>query len=153
MNSFILKSQQWHPCTVPTPDGICWPVSCFAHDLSWQACQLIHAGVDSKHQWVLRDLIPRDPEVRSLFTGVNACLRELPWSPFPSPHNESFNPWRDHSLHCTLLDNKTKNTSESTVKPQPFHNPMQLCSGQNHKKDDSLPLIPSQMPWFCCFVV
>ena len=38
---------------------------------------------------VLRDLIQRDPEVRSFYTGVNALPRELPKHPRPSLHMSS----------------------------------------------------------------
>ena len=41
MNTSGLKPQQLHPRTVHTSDGICWAVSCFAHDLTWQACELV----------------------------------------------------------------------------------------------------------------
>ena len=78
MSSSGLKPQQLYPCTVHTSDDIRWPVSCFVHNLTWWACQLIHADDDSKHPKVLRDLIQRDPEVRSLFRGTNALPRELP---------------------------------------------------------------------------
>ena len=90
MNSSGLKPQQLHPCNVRTSDSIHWPVSCFAHSLPWWARQLVHAGDDSKHQRVWRDLIQRDAEVRSLFTGVDALPGELPRR-LP-PHDESLNP-------------------------------------------------------------
>ena len=53
MNSSGLEP---HPCTVCTSDNVRWPVSCFARDLTWWACQLLHADDESKHQRVLREL-------------------------------------------------------------------------------------------------
>ena len=64
MNSSGLKPQQLHPCTICTSDNVRWPVSCFAHDLTWQARQLVHVGDDSAHQRVPRDLMQRNPEVK-----------------------------------------------------------------------------------------
>ena len=40
-------------------------LSGFTHDLMWRAHQLVHAGDDSKCRRALRDLLYRNPEVRS----------------------------------------------------------------------------------------
>ena len=92
MNSSGLRPQKLHPCAVCTSDSVHWPVSCFAHSLTWQACQLVHAGDDFKHQRALRNLIQRDPKVTSLFTGVNALPRELPRHPHSSPSQQVAQP-------------------------------------------------------------
>ena len=62
MNSSGLKTNQLHPCTVCTciSDIVCWPVSCFAHNLVWRAHQLVHTGDESASKF-LRGLIQRDP--------------------------------------------------------------------------------------------
>ena len=49
VNSSGLKSQQLHPCTVCTSDGIHGPESCFIHNLMWWAPQLVHTGDESRH--------------------------------------------------------------------------------------------------------
>ena len=49
--------------------------SCFAHDITWRARQLVHAGDDSKHWRALRDFMWRDPDVRIFFTGTYSPWR------------------------------------------------------------------------------
>ena len=44
MNSYDLKHQQLHPCTVSAYVDVRWPVICFSHDLTLRACQLINTG-------------------------------------------------------------------------------------------------------------
>ena len=44
---FWPQTSTMHPFTVCTSDSVRWPVSCFAYDLTWWACQLVHAGDDS----------------------------------------------------------------------------------------------------------
>ena len=52
MNSSGFKPQQLHPYTLYTSDSICWPVSCFDHDLTWRDCQLVHANVPGSWQGI-----------------------------------------------------------------------------------------------------
>ena len=56
MSSSGLTPQQLHPCTVYTSDGIRCPLSCFAHDIMWQARQLVHAGDHSVSSMSLKRL-------------------------------------------------------------------------------------------------
>ena len=77
MNSSGLKRQQLHSSLVCTSDGICWPLSCFAHDLTWWARQLLHVGDDSVS---LRS--PKRLDTEKLEEGINALLRKLLGLPF-----------------------------------------------------------------------
>ena len=51
LNFSGLKPRQSHPCTVCTctctSDSVHLPVSCFTHNLTWWAHQLVHTGDDS----------------------------------------------------------------------------------------------------------
>ena len=94
MNSCGLKPQQQHPSTVCISDGICWPLTCFMHNLRWWARRLVHTGDDSASSYS-----PKRLDVKKLrdekFEGVNAFPRELLGTCdiylFP-PHNDSLNP-------------------------------------------------------------
>ena len=47
MNSSGFKPRQLHPHLVCASEGICWPVSCFTHNLMWRAHHLLDTGDDS----------------------------------------------------------------------------------------------------------
>ena len=97
MNYSGFKPQELHPCTVSTSDGVQWPVSCFAHDLMWQACQLLNACVDSKHRSSLERLDtqrPRRENVRRQCSFEGGAIYNVH---IPPLHGESLNPRGDHS--------------------------------------------------------
>ena len=64
MDSSGPKPQQLHTCNVCTSLIAFTGLSCFAHDLTWQAHQLVHAGNDSASK------MQRNPEVRSFYTRI-----------------------------------------------------------------------------------
>ena len=74
MNSFGLNLQQLRPCNVCTSDVVCWPVSCFTHDLTWRAHLLVNSGDGTKHQ-IIERLDTERPRGEKI--GISALPREL----------------------------------------------------------------------------
>ena len=86
MNSSGPKPQQLHPCTGPTSDSIRWPVSCFVHELMWQAHQLVQTeGSQETYAGKLEE-------------GINTLSGELLGLPLSE---EFLNPMSACALSCS----------------------------------------------------